>query len=64
MAQSKILVGLEIGTTKTCMVVGEIRPDATATIIGIGEAKSAGVRRHGQFCPGVRHKVNVLVPNF
>ena len=45
MAQSKILVGLEIGTTKTCMVVGEIRPDATATIIGIGEAKSAGVRR-------------------
>ncbi len=45
MAQSKILVGLEIGTTKTCMVVGEIRPDATATIIGIGEAKSAGVRK-------------------
>ena len=45
MAQSKILVGLEIGTTKTCMVVGEIRPDATATIIGIGEVKSAGVRK-------------------
>ena len=45
MAQSKILVGLEIGTTKTCMVVGEIRPDATATIIGIGETKSAGVRK-------------------
>ena len=45
MAQSKILVGLEIGTSKTCMVVGEIRPDATATIIGIGEVKSAGVRK-------------------
>ena len=45
MAQSKILVGLEIGTTKTCMVVGEIRPDASATIIGIGEVKSAGVRK-------------------
>ena len=45
MAQSKILVGLEIGTTKTCMVVGEIRPDATATIIGIGEVKSVGVRK-------------------
>lgn len=45
MAQSKIIVGLEIGTTKTCMVVGEIRPDATATIIGIGEAKTVGVRK-------------------
>ena len=45
MAQSKILVGLEIGTSKTCMVVGEIRPDATATIIGVGEVPSAGVRK-------------------
>ena len=45
MAQSKILVGLEIGTTKTCMVVGEIRPDASATIIGVGEVPSAGVRK-------------------
>ncbi len=45
MAQSKILVGLEIGTTKTCMVVGEVRPDATAAIIGIGEVPSAGVRK-------------------
>ncbi len=45
MAQSKIVVGLEIGTSKTCMVVGEVRPDATATIIGIGEVPSAGVRK-------------------
>ncbi|MBQ2813753.1 MAG: cell division protein FtsA [Akkermansia sp.] len=45
MAKSKILVGLEIGTTKTCMVVGEIRPDASATIIGIGEVQSAGIRK-------------------
>lgn len=45
MAQSKILVGLEIGTSKTCMVVGEIRPDASATIIGMGEVRSAGVRK-------------------
>ena len=45
MAQSKIIVGLEIGTSKTCMVVGEVRPDATATILGIGEVPSAGVRK-------------------
>lgn len=45
MAQSKILVGLEIGTSKTCMVVGEIHPDATAAIIGVGEVPSAGIRK-------------------
>ena len=43
MAQSQIYVGLEIGTSKTCMVVGEVRPDATATIIGVGCVPSAGV---------------------
>lgn len=45
MAQSKILVGLEIGSSKTCMVVGEVRPDASATIIGVGSVKSVGVRK-------------------
>ncbi len=45
MARTKIHVGLEIGTSKTCMVVGEVRPDATATIIGMGEVQSAGVRK-------------------
>ena len=37
MAKTKIHVGLEIGTSKTCMVVGEVKPDATVTIIGVGE---------------------------
>ncbi len=45
MAQSKIYAGLEIGTSKTCIVVGEVRPDASATIIGVGCVPSAGVRR-------------------
>ncbi len=44
MAKTKILVGLEIGTSKTCMVVGEVRPDASASILGIGEVPSAGIR--------------------
>lgn len=44
MGKTKILVGLEIGTSKTCMVVGEIRSDASAAILGIGEVPSAGVR--------------------
>ena len=45
MAKTKILASLEIGTSKTCMVVGEIHPDATATIIGGGEVPSAGIRK-------------------
>ncbi len=45
MAQSTIHVALEIGTSKTCMVVGEVNTDGTASIIGIGEVPSQGVRR-------------------
>lgn len=45
MFRSKILAGLEIGTTKTCMVVGEVKPDAATTLLTIGEVPSAGVRK-------------------
>ncbi|HEX5790805.1 MAG TPA: cell division protein FtsA [Luteolibacter sp.] len=46
MAQrTKIHVGLEIGTSKTCMVVGEVKPDSAVKILGIGQTKSAGVRK-------------------
>ncbi len=45
MGKTSIHVALEIGTSKTCMVVGEIRSDGSAAIIGIGEAKSVGIRR-------------------
>ena len=45
MAKTKIHVGLEIGTSKTSMVVGEVKPDATVTIIGVGEVPSEGVVR-------------------
>jgi len=45
MAKSKIHVGLEIGTTKTCMVVGEVKPDGSVKILGVGETRTAGVRK-------------------
>lgn len=45
MAKSKIHVGLEIGTSKTCMVVGEVKVDGSVKILGVGETKSAGVRK-------------------
>jgi len=43
--RSKIFVGLEIGTSKTCFVVGEVKPDTAVKILGIGVTKTAGVRK-------------------
>ena len=45
MAKTRIHVGLEIGTTKTVMVVAEVKPDGSVKILGVGESRSAGVRK-------------------
>ncbi|MBB5352335.1 cell division protein FtsA [Haloferula luteola] len=45
MARSKIHVGLEIGTSKICMVVGEVKADGSVKILGVGQSKSVGVRK-------------------
>src|SRR5262249_759864 len=45
MANNNLMVGLEIGTSKICVVVGESRPDGTLKIIGVGQAPSRGVRK-------------------
>jgi cell division protein FtsA len=45
MAKVKIHVGLEIGTSKTCLVVGEVRQDTTVKILGIGSTRSVGIRK-------------------
>jgi cell division protein FtsA len=45
MASSDLMVGLEIGTSKICVVVGESRPDGTTKILGVGQAPSRGVRK-------------------
>jgi cell division protein FtsA len=39
------MVGLEIGTSKICVVVGESRTDGTTKILGVGQAPSRGVRK-------------------
>jgi cell division protein FtsA len=39
------MVGLEIGTSKICVVVGETRMDGTTKILGVGQAPSRGVRK-------------------
>src|SRR5439155_8289157 len=45
MANNNLMVGLEIGTSKNCVVVGESRPDGTLKILGVGQAPSRGVRK-------------------
>src|SRR5260370_8930786 len=45
MARDHIFVGLEIGTTKVCVVVAEARQDNTLKILGVGNAPSRGIRK-------------------
>src|ERR1700731_4053628 len=45
MASNDLMVGLEIGTSKICVVVGEGRPDGTIKILGVGQSPSRGVRK-------------------
>ncbi|HZT21667.1 MAG TPA: cell division protein FtsA [Verrucomicrobiae bacterium] len=42
---SDIIVGLEIGTSKVCAVVGELNAEGALNIIGLGQARSRGVRK-------------------
>jgi cell division protein FtsA len=42
---SNIIVGLEIGTSKICVVVGEQNADGGVNIIGLGQSRSRGVRK-------------------
>ena len=42
---ASILVGLEIGTSKICVVAGEINAAGALNIIGLGQARSRGVRK-------------------
>ena len=41
---ASIIVGLELGTSKVCAVVGEVNSSGSLNIIGVGQARSRGVR--------------------
>lgn len=43
----KLVVGLEIGTAKVCVLVGEVLPDGMINIIGIGNCLSRGMDKGG-----------------
>src|SRR5437867_1395385 len=43
--QSHVIVGLEVGTSKICVVVGEVNDAGALSIIGVGQCRSRGVRK-------------------
>jgi cell division protein FtsA len=45
MSSDQIFVGLEIGTTKICVVVAEGRSEDQISILGVGETPSRGIRK-------------------
>jgi cell division protein FtsA len=42
---ANIIVGLEIGTSKICAVVGEQNTDGTLNIVGLGQSPARGMRK-------------------
>jgi cell division protein FtsA len=42
---SSIVVGLDVGTSKICAVAGEVNEAGSLNVIGVGQAKSRGVRK-------------------
>lgn len=45
MPKSELIVGLDIGTTKICVVVGEINDHGNINIVGVGNSPSTGLRK-------------------
>ena len=45
MSKREVIAGLDIGTTKICAIISEIKDDDSLEIIGIGLARSSGLRK-------------------
>ena len=43
--RAKVFTGLEIGTSKVCVIQGEVRADEGIKLLGIGQSASRGVRK-------------------
>ncbi|MFN7971635.1 MAG: cell division protein FtsA [Acidobacteriota bacterium] len=43
--QDRYVVGLDIGTTKICAIIGEVHEDGRLDIVGIGSCASKGLRK-------------------
>jgi cell division protein FtsA len=43
--QERVIVGIDVGTTKICVLVGELDRDGKLNIVGVGTCPSQGLRR-------------------
>src|SRR5205809_6702890 len=43
--QERVIVGIDVGTTKICVLVGELDRDGKRNIVGVGTCPSQGLRR-------------------
>ena len=43
--QERVIVGIDVGTTKVCVLVGELDRDGKLNIVGVGTCPSQGLRR-------------------
>jgi len=59
---SSIIVGLDVGTSKICATVGELSEGGGLNIIGIGQAKSRGVRK-GEIIDGATSSEDIRNAN-
>jgi len=50
---ANIIVGLEIGTSKVCAVVGEVNDAGAVNIVGVGQSRSRGVRKGEVASPAI-----------
>jgi len=44
-SDKNLIVGLDIGTSKVAAIVGEITPDGTIDVIGVGSSRSRGLKK-------------------
>ncbi|HWE63756.1 MAG TPA: cell division protein FtsA [Chloroflexota bacterium] len=45
MAKERVIVGVDVGTTKICALIGEVDQDNRLNIVGVGIAPSQGLRK-------------------
>lgn len=45
MAEKNLVIGLDIGTTKICSIIGELRDEGQVEVVGVGTSPSTGLRK-------------------
>ena len=60
--EPKVIVGLEVGTSKVVAVVGEVLPDGVVNVLGVGSCPSKGIDRGSiTDLDAVVNSINVLL---